>query len=120
MEKNYIMEIANTIRKQIIATAGIRNILSWGIDPVGFLAAKFKEMPSLRFKVNGRLFKGWVLVAYNVMDYYEIWLRDEEGYRQVHPEVYCDEIGSVIGELVEVGTDPEEYEKWIKENYKFL
>lgn len=67
-------------------------------------------MATLMFKVSGRLFKGYVLIAYNEMDYYEVYLRDDSGIRLVHPEVYFDQLGDIIDEAIERGSNPEEYD----------
>ena len=46
---------------------------------MAYIATEYKDMPALKFKVNGRLFTGIVLIALNGSDYYEIYLIDENG-----------------------------------------
>lgn len=67
MEKEYIMQVAGTIREQLMILTPINTILSWGIDK--FIATVYKDMPALKFKVNGRLHKGYVIIALNGADY---------------------------------------------------
>lgn len=113
MDKEYVMQIADTIRQQLLATTPMNVILSWGALH-GFIATVNKGMATLMFKVNGRLFKGYVLISYNEMDYYEIYLKDANGVRLVHEEVYFDQLGDIIDETIERGTDAEEYEAFCK------
>lgn len=85
-------------------------VMSWGVTD--FAAMEFKGMAALRFHVNGRLFKGYVVIAYNASDYYEVYLLNRDGVTCVHKEVYCDELGTTIDEAVESGTDKEEYDRF--------
>lgn len=45
------MQVAGTIREQLMTLTPISTILSWGIDK--FIATVYKDMPALKFKVNG-------------------------------------------------------------------
>ena len=110
MEKEYIMDVAQTIKSQLFGTTEINVLMSWGIEK--FIATEYKDMPALKFKVNGRLFTGIVLIALNGSDYYEIYLIDENGSRCICEEACFDEIVSIIDEAVERGTDIEEYNKF--------
>lgn len=109
MDREYILQTADIIRQQLLATTPMNVICSWGALH-GFLATTYNDMAALMFKVNGRLFKGHVLIAYNEMDYYEVYLKDDKGIRLLHPEVYFDQLGDVIDEAVERGDNIEEYE----------
>lgn len=109
MDKEYVMQVADTIRQQLLATTPMDVICSWGALH-GFMATVNKDMATLMFKVNGRLFNGYVLISYNEMDYYEIYLKDASGIRLVHEEVYFDQLGDIIDETIERGTDAKEYE----------
>ena len=111
MDKEYVMSVAETIRKQLLGLTPMNVILSWGIRN-GFKAAIFNEMATLRFDVHARLFTGEVVIAYNEMDYYIVYLRDSEGMHLKLDEVYFDQLGDSIDELIERGTDPEEYDKF--------
>jgi len=67
-------------------------------------------MATLMFKVNGRLFKGNVLISYNEMDYYEIYLKDANG----------NQLGDIIDKTIERGTDAKEYEAFCKNEHAKL
>lgn len=119
MDKEYVMQIADTIRQQLLATTPMNVICSWGALH-GFFATVYKDMAGLVFKVNGRLFKGDVLISYNEMDYYELYLKDANGIRLVHPEVYFDQLGDIIDETIERGTDAKEYEAFCENEHAKL
>ena len=87
------MQIADTIRQQLLATTPMNVICSWGALH-GFFATVHKGMATLMF---------------NEMDYYEIYLKDANGIRLAHPEVYFDQLGDIIDETIERGTDAAEY-----------
>ena len=73
-----------------------------------------KELPALRLKVNGRLHAGYVVIALNGSDYYEVYLlkEDDSNAKCVNEEVCFDELGDVIDRAIESGTDKEEYDKF--------
>ena len=113
------MQVAGTIREQLLALTPQNVILSWGIRD-GFKATVHNEMASLWFGVNARLFSGEVIIAYNAMDYYEVYLHDSTGFRLELEEVYFDQLGELIDELIEVGPNQEEYEKFCTGEYEKL
>lgn len=51
MEKEYVMQIAQTIKEQLIGLTPMPVLMSWGISE--FAATIFKDLPALRIKVNG-------------------------------------------------------------------
>lgn len=108
MDKEYILQTADTIRQQLLATVPLNVICSWGALH-GFYATVHEGMAALTFKVNGRLFKGHVIVAYNEMDYYQVYLQDKTATRMAREEVYFDMLGNTIDALIECGDSPEEY-----------
>lgn len=114
MDKEYVLQTADTIRQQLLATTPMNVICSWGALH-GFMATVYKGMATLMFKVSGRLFKGYVMIAYNEMDYYEVYLKSESDIRLLNPEVYFDQLGDVIDEAIESGTNPEEYEAFCEQ-----
>lgn len=73
MEKEYVMQIAQTIREQLLSLNPAPVIMSWGIEE--FAATTYRGLPALRIKVNGRLHTGYVIVALNGSDYYEVYLQ---------------------------------------------
>lgn len=114
MDKEYVLSVADTIRQQLMGQTPMSVLCSWGALH-GFFATIYKNMATLMFKVNGRLFKGHVLIAYNEMDYYEIYLKDENGTRLLQDEVYFDQLCEVIDEAIECGDNPDEYAKFCEQ-----
>ena len=117
MEKEYVMQVASTARKQLLASINISVIWSWGTT--NFTATVHNGMPSLKFSVNGRLHKGFVIISLDEgIDYYEVHLQDATGTRLVKDEVCFDELGSVIDEAIESGTNKAEYKQFCDEQRK--
>ncbi len=108
MDKDYVMQIADTIARQLLATTPKNILFSWGAF-YGFRAAIYKDMAALKFRVNGRLFQGDVIIAYNENDTYEVYLKNEDGTRLVKDDVYFDEMGEVIDVAIERGDNEAEY-----------
>ena len=109
MDKDYVMQIANEAARQLLATTPKNILFSWGAF-YGFRAAIYKDMAALKFKVNGRLFQGDVIIAYNENDTYEIYLKNEDGTRLVKDDVYFDEMSEVIDVAIERGENKAEYD----------
>lgn len=110
MEKEYVMQVAQTIGEQLISLTPMPVLMSWGITE--FAATLFKELPALRIKVNGRLHAGYVIIALNGSDYYEVYLPKGTGAKCVNGEVCFDELGDVIDRAIEKGTDQAEYDRF--------
>ena len=110
MDKEYVMQIAQTIKLQLVSMTPMPVFMSWGVTE--FAATVFKDLPALRLEVNGRLHTGYVIIALNGSDYYEVYLLKENGAECVNEEVCFDELGDVIDRAVESGTDKEEYDKF--------
>ncbi len=85
-----------------------------------FAATVYKDMPALTFKVNGRLHKGTVIIALNSADYYEVYLKSGKKTVLINAEVCFDELGDVIDEHIERGTDREEYNRFCEQQLKEL
>ena len=109
MDKDYVMQIANEASRQLLATTPKNVLFSWGAF-YGFRAAIYKDMAALKFRVNGRLFQGDVIIAYNENDTYEIYLKNEDGTRLVKDDVYFDEMSEVIDVAIECGENKAEYD----------
>lgn len=107
MEKEYVMKTAQTILEQLATSIPTPVLMSWGIG--GFVATVFKNKPALILHVNGRLHAGLVIIALNGSDYYEVYLQNSEKTRLVSDEVGCEELGELIDEAIESGTDKAEY-----------
>lgn len=72
MDKEYVMQIAQTIKMQLVSMTPMPVFMSWGVTE--FAATVFKDLPALRLEVNGRLHTGYVIIALNGSDYYEVYL----------------------------------------------
>lgn len=107
------MQVAETIREQLVTLTPANILMSWGIK--GFIATIHRNMPALKFKVNGRLHAGSVIVALNGSDYYEVYLQNDKSTECANEEVCFDELGDVIDKAIENGTDKEEYEKFCRQ-----
>lgn len=113
MDKEYVMQVAKTIKEQLVSLTPMPVLMSWGIKE--FVATLYGDMPALRFKVNGRLHAGNVIIALNGCDYYEVYLQNGKGMECVNEEVCFDELGDVIDRAIESGTDKEEYENFCQQ-----
>lgn len=109
MDKDYVMRIANEAARQLLATTPKNVLFSWGAF-YGFRATIYRDMAALKFRVNGRLFHGDVIIAYNENDTYEIYLQDKSGECLVKDDVYFDEMGEVIDVAIERGENKAEYD----------
>lgn len=122
MQKNVIIQTVQTIAEQLVHTAGLNIIASWGA--VEFFEGSFslrnatalvyQNKAALVFSVNGRLFSGNVMIAYNPADYYEIYLVTENETKLICPEAYFDEMADIIDAAVERGESMEEYQKFLE------
>ena len=72
MEKEYVLQIAQTIKEQLVGMTPAPVIMSWGITE--FAATIYRNLPALRIKLNGRLHTGYVMIVLNGSDYYEVYL----------------------------------------------
>ena len=99
MEKEYVIQIAQTIQEQLIGLTPMPVLMSW--DIAEFAATIFK----------GLLHTGYVIIALNGSDYYEVYLLKGKDAECVNEEVCYNELGDVIDRAIECGTDKEEYEK---------
>lgn len=52
MDKDYILQVAQTAKDQLLATTPMNVVMSWGVTK--FIATTFKEMPALMFHVQAR------------------------------------------------------------------
>lgn len=106
------IETAKTIISQLKAGTEAFVIMSWGVDG-NVTAGEMNGMAAAAFRVNGRLFPGHVMIAYdNAADLYEVWLTNGGKCKCLGKGIYCDMLGEVIDTAIERGTDPEEYERF--------
>lgn len=118
MNKEYVMHVAKTIKVQLVSLTAMPILMSWGITE--FVATIYDDMPALRLKVNGRLHAGYVIIALNGSDYYEVYLQNDKGTKCANEEVYFDELGDVIDRAIESGTDKAEYDTFCQQQLAVL
>lgn len=118
MDSTYILQVANDTKRQLVTLTPTNVLMSWGIEK--FYATVFKSMPCLTFRVNGRLYKGEVPIALTPPDYYEVYLRNENGTRLVNDAVGWEELGDVIDIAIEKGTDEAAYNAFCLEEKRKL
>lgn len=53
------MEIARTIREQLVSLTPMPVLMSWGVE--GFAATVYKDMPALQIEVNAACTPGMLL-----------------------------------------------------------
>ena len=113
LEKEYINEICNYIQEIFSYSRPI--VWSWGA--VVFNNTEYKEMPALRFEVNGFIHKGDVIVAFNGgADAFEVYCLDKnDTVVTSKDDVYFDELVEVIDGMVEKAGSTETYNAQITE-----
>lgn len=109
MDEEYVMQTANIIAQQLLATTPKNVLFSWGAF-YGFRATIYRDMAALKFRVDGRLFQGDIIIAYNENDTYEVYLKNADGVRMVKDDVYFDEMSEVIDVAIERGENKAEYD----------
>lgn len=115
MEQEFLMRIANEINRQIRCGVTMSAEMSWGVSKR--IATIYENRATLALRVSGVLHKGWVYISLDEgRDYYVITLLSPDKKRvvSVRDEVYCEELGSVIDNLVE------RKEEWTDEEYEKL
>ena len=115
MQKDVLLRIANEIMRQIRCGVTLDVVMSWGVSKR--IATVYEDMATLALRVRGVLHDGWVYVSLDEgRDVYIVTLlsADKSKVVQVRDEVYCEELGSVIDNLVERKTE------WTDEEYRKL
>lgn len=115
MEQEFLMKIANEINRQIRCGVTVDVIMSWGVSKR--IATVYQDRATLALRVSGVLHKGWVYVSLDEgRDCYVVTLlsADKSKVIKVRDEVYCEELGNVIDNLVE------RKEEWTDDMYKEL
>lgn len=113
MEQEFLMKIANEINRQIRCGVTIDVIMSWGVSKR--VATVYQDRATLALRVSGVLHKGWVYISLDEgRDCYVVTLisANKDKVIKVCDEVYCEELGSVIDNLVERKAE------WTDEEYK--
>lgn len=115
MEQEFLVRIANEINRQIRCGVTMGVQMSWGVSKR--IAMIYENRATLALRVNGVLHKGWVYVSLDEgRDCYIITLlsSDKKKVVSVRDEVYCEELGGVIDNIVECK------EEWTDEQYAKL
>ncbi|ERM88977.1 hypothetical protein NSB1T_12085 [Coprobacter fastidiosus NSB1 = JCM 33896] len=115
MEQEFLMRVANEINRQIRCGVTMSVQMSWGVSKR--IATIYENRATLALRVSGVLHKGWVYISLDEgRDCYVITLLspDKKKVVSVRDEVYCEELGSVIDNLVE------RKEEWTDEEYEKL
>lgn len=114
MDKEYCIEIANTIKSQIYAGAlsinpcrvlGIPSVVgSWGARGwIAFYSEKKKEY-GLRFKVSGAKHNGFVEILLNFSDYYDITLKSNKNEVVAEfSDIDCFQLAEFLDDNIESG-----------------
>ena len=115
MEQEFLMRIANEINRQIRCGVTMSVQMSWGVSKR--IATIYENRATLALRVSGVLHKGWVYISLDEgRDCYVITLLspDKKKVVSVRDEVYCEELGSAIDNLVE------RKEEWTDKEYEKL
>ena len=113
-------EIAIEIYRQLKATFNINVLWSWGIS--GQKAMIYRNMPSLRFSVNGYKHKGWVVISLNEgKDLYNIYLLDKlQNVKEIILDVFAEDL-KILDSLIETGDLTErEYKEKVESTVIYL
>ena len=101
MEKEYLIQCAKTAWDQLFWSVNPSVVMSWGVSKKYY--ALYQNMPTLMLKVSALVHKGWVYISLNEgKDVYEVRLmKTQNECIKTLDEVYCDELGKTIDELIE-------------------
>lgn len=117
---NEVARIAAEAWNTMLRIEGINVVGSWGVSKKYVL--EYRDMPSLALQVDGTQFTGIVIISLNEgKDYYEVRLTevnpllldDNSPIKQTVTDVFFDELGRTIDQLVErpLGMSDEDYNK---------
>ena len=121
MNEEYVKEIANTAWQQLFWSVQMPVVMSWGVSKKCYTT--YQGMPTLMLRVSALIHKGWVYVSLNEgTDTYEVRLMDtKHKCKKTVEDVYCDNLGCIIDELIEkpsTMTDEEYHEKAMADSNK--
>lgn len=118
MDNSFTIRVATTIWQQLKDFTDFSVLWSWGIHKVRPVA--LGSQSGLAFDVNGFQYKGTVIIKLDEgADLYDICLVQEGKLTIVKSEVYFDELGSIIDDIVErrQGMSDEEYGQMVESAY---
>ena len=118
MDNSFTIRVATTIWQQLKDFTDFSVLWSWGIHKVRPVA--LGSQSGLAFDVNGFQYKGTVIIKLDEgADLYDICLVQDGKLTIVRSEVYFDELGSIIDDIVErrQGMSDEEYGQMVESAY---
>ncbi len=130
LSKEFVIDAAATIWRQVKATASADIIGSWGISELYAQEISVKAeqgraaKAALVMRVQGFNYKGYVIVAPNEgKDRYDIYTAKTEDaeLRPYQSKVHADTLGDCLDKCIERGSMTEEqYKKRIQETYSIV
>lgn len=101
MDIEYVKQVATTAWQQLFWSVTMPVVLSWGVSKK--CCTTYNEMPTLMLKVSALVHKGWVYISLNEgKDVYEVRLMNTKNECiKTIDEVYCDQLGETIDQLIE-------------------
>ncbi len=130
LAKEFVIDTAATIWRQVKAAASADVIGSWGISELYAQEISIRTIgdrtsrAALVMRVQGFNYKGYVIVALNEgNDLYDIYrAKTEDAELQPYrSKVYCDMLGDCLDKCIERGNMTEkQYKKRIQETYSII
>lgn len=101
MDIEHVKQVATTAWQQLFWSVTMPVVLSWGVSKK--CCTTYNEMPTLMLKVSALVHKGWVYISLNEgKDVYEVRLMNTKNECiKTIDEVYCDQLGETIDQLIE-------------------
>ncbi len=101
MNNEFVKQCAGIAWQQLFWSVPVEVVMSWGVSKKCYTL--FQEMPTLMLKVSALVHKGWVYISLNEgKDVYEVRLmNNKRECIKTIDEVYCDQLGKTIDELIE-------------------
>jgi|SaaInl8_150m_RNA_FD_contig_123_5432_length_2506_multi_14_in_1_out_0_2 hypothetical protein len=122
------MNIAETIYQQLKETTNESTLLSWGlsalqrVDQTGLESLGVTNgLEGLKFKVNGLIHKGHVLIVLNGLDFYDIYIcnirKNNLNVKEKIENISFCELGNIIDHKVEFCENYQEEIKKVKYSF---
>jgi hypothetical protein len=122
------MNIAETIYQQLKETTNESTLLSWGLSALQRVDQTRLEssgvtngLEGLKFKVNGLIHKGHVLIVLNGLDFYDIYIcnirKNNLNLKEKIENISFCELGNIIDHKVEFCENYQEEIKKVKYSF---
>ena len=122
------MNIAETIYQQLKETTNESTLLSWGLSALQRVDQTRLEssgvtngLEGLKFKVNGLIHKGHVLIVLNGLDFYDIYIcnirKNNLNVKEKIENISFCELGNIIDHKVEFCENYQEEIKKVKYSF---